>query len=65
MIYIIFKAIYIASIIATYSYVRIAKSETGIWKGLKFNMLDIMIILLPIVNTITAIMWYSIHLPKR
>ena len=60
----LFIIIQILSMIINWKYFSIAYSKNGKWEDLKVSLLDLLWVVIPIFNTIFAIVAWLFHYPK-
>lgn len=63
MLIIITIVIYLLSAVAIYRYIHIAYSKDGIWNYLSPDILDALIVFLPLVNTCAALVYNLLGTP--
>ncbi|HSE99781.1 MAG TPA: hypothetical protein VLA48_02705 [Nitrososphaeraceae archaeon] len=57
--------IYIVSAYLMWRYIKIAKSKDGIWSGVKVEFAEVLFTVIPLVNIIAVIMYYSHSSPRK
>lgn len=53
----IFLVIYLVSVYAAWNYIRIAHSENGRWSNLDLDFDDVIVTVLPGLNTVVSFFW--------
>ena len=57
--------IYLVSVYLMWRYIRIAKSKGGIWETLEVESTDLLLTLLPVFNTVGAVVWSLAGSPRK
>lgn len=65
MTYIIAITVYLLSVWLVWRYMRIAHSKGGRWEELNIGVIDLMMVFIPLLNTLFMLVFYLFVSPKE